>query len=179
MGELGWELYIPSEFVSNVYESIVREGSDFGLMHAGYHALESLRLEKAYRSWGHDITNVDTPLEAGLRFAVSLDKGVDFIGKDALLRQRERGLEKRLAIFVLRDPEPLLLGDEPIYRDGVIVGCHQFRKLRSRSGTLRGYGVPRKRRGRHSRLDTFRLLRNRGCYRALSRQSTPHPALRP
>ena len=123
VGELGWELYIPSEFVSNVYESIVREGSDFGLMHAGYHALESLRLEKAYRSWGHDITNVDTPLEAGLRFAVSFDKGVDFIGKDALLRQRERGLEKRLAIFVLEDPEPLLLGDEPIYRDGVIVGC--------------------------------------------------------
>ena len=103
--------------------SIVREGSEFGLMHAGYHALESLRLEKAYRSWGHDITNVDTPLEAGLRFAVSFDKGVDFIGKDALLRQRERGLEKRLAIFVLEDPEPLLLGDEPIYRDGVIVGC--------------------------------------------------------
>ena len=123
VGELGWELYIPSEFVSNVYESIVREGSDFGLMHAGYHALESLRLEKAYRSWGHDITNVDTPLEAGLRFAVSFDKGVDFIGKDALLRQREKGLEKRLAIFVLEDPEPLLLGDEPIYRDGIIVGC--------------------------------------------------------
>ena len=122
VGELGWELYIPSEFACNVYESIVREGGEFGLMHAGYHALDSLRLEKAYRSWGHDITSVDTPLEAGLKFAVAFDKGVDFIGKDALLRQREKGLEKRLAIFVLEDPEPLLLGDEPIYRDGVIVG---------------------------------------------------------
>ena len=122
VGELGWEFYIPSEFACNVYESIVREGGEFGLMHAGYHALDSLRLEKAYRSWGHDITSVDTPLEAGLKFAVAFDKGVDFIGRDALLRQIERGLEKRLAIFVLEDPEPLLLGDEPIYRDGVIVG---------------------------------------------------------
>ena len=122
VGELGWELYIPSEYACNVYESIVREGSEFGLTHAGYHALESLRLEKAYRSWSHDIANVDTPLEAGLSFAVAFDKGVDFIGRDALLRQREAGIEKRLAVFVLEDPEPLLLGDEPIYRDGVIVG---------------------------------------------------------
>ena len=122
VGELGWELYIPSEYACNVYDSIVEEGRECGLMHAGYHALDSLRLEKAYRSWGHDITSVDTPLEAGLRFAVAFDKGVDFIGKDALLRQSERGVEKRLAIFVLEDPEPLLLGDEPIYRDGVIVG---------------------------------------------------------
>ena len=123
VGELGWELYVPTEFAGNVYESIVQAGGDFGLMHAGYHALESLRLEKAYRSWGHDICNVDTPLEAGLRFAVAFDKGADFIGKDALLRQRESGLKKRMAIFVVEDPEPLLHGDEPIYRDGVFVGC--------------------------------------------------------
>ena len=122
VGELGWELYIPTEYACNVYDSIVQVGSELGLMLAGYHALDSLRLEKAYRSWGHDITSVDTPLEAGLKFAVAFDKGVDFIGRDALLRQREKGLEKRLAIFVLEDPEPLLLGDEPIYRDGVIVG---------------------------------------------------------
>ncbi len=122
VGELGWELYIPSEYAANVYESIIREGGEFGLAHAGYHALESLRLEKAYRSWGHDISSVDTPLEAGLRFAVAFDKCVDFIGRDALLRQREAGVEKRLAVFVLEDPEPLLLGDEPIYRDGAIVG---------------------------------------------------------
>ncbi len=122
VGELGWELYIPSEYARGVYESIVNEGGEFGLTHAGYHALESLRLEKAYRSWGHDISNVDTPLEAGLSFAVAFDKGVDFIGREALVRQREAGIKKRLAMFVLDDPEPLLLGDEPIYRDGVIVG---------------------------------------------------------
>ena len=122
VGELGWELYIPSEYAVNVYESIVREGGEFGLTHAGYHALESLRLEKTYRSWGHDISSVDTPLEAGLGFAVAFDKGVDFIGREALLRQREAGIKKRLAVFVLDDPEPLLLGDEPIFRDGVIVG---------------------------------------------------------
>ena len=123
VGELGWELYVPTEYASTVYESVVLAGGEFGLMHAGYHALETLRLEKAYRSWGHDICNVDTPLEAGLGFAVAFDKDVDFIGKDALLRQRERGLDKRMAVFVLEDPEPLLFGDEPIYRDGVIVGC--------------------------------------------------------
>ncbi len=123
VGELGWELYIPTEFAPTVYESIVQAGGEFGLMHAGYHALESLRLEKAYRSWGHDICNVDTPLEAGLRFAVAFDKGVDFIGKDALLRQRDDGVKKRMAVFVLEAPEPLLHGDEPIYRDGVMVGC--------------------------------------------------------
>ena len=122
VGELGWELYVPSEYACNVYDSIAQVGSEFGLMLAGYHALDSLRLEKAYRSWGHDITSVDTPLEAGLKFAVAFNKGVDFIGRDALLRQREKGLEKRLAIFVLEDSEPLLLGEEPIYRDGVIVG---------------------------------------------------------
>lgn len=122
VGELGWELYVPAEFAGNVYDAILGEGSRFGLMHAGYHALDSLRLEKAYRSWGHDITSIDTPLEAGLGFAVAFDKDADFIGKDALLRQRERGVERRLAVFTLQDPDPLLLGEEPIYRDGVLVG---------------------------------------------------------
>ena len=122
VGELGWELYVPTEFAGTVYDGIVREGEAFGLKHAGYHALDSLRLEKAYRSWGHDITNVDTPLEAGLGFAVAFDKGADFIGRDALLQQRESGLGKRLGVFTLEDPGPLLLGDEPIYRDGELVG---------------------------------------------------------
>ncbi len=122
VGELGWELYVPTEYALKVYEAITEEGRPFGLKHAGYHALDSLRLEKAYRGWGHDITSVDTPLEAGLGFAVAFDKNADFIGKEALLRQREEGLTKRLAIFLLEDPEPLLLGDEPIYRDGVLVG---------------------------------------------------------
>jgi 4-methylaminobutanoate oxidase (formaldehyde-forming) len=74
VGELGWELYVPTEFMPGVYDELVHEGKRFGLVHAGYHALNSLRIEKAYRHWGHDITDEDTPLEAGLAFAVKWDK---------------------------------------------------------------------------------------------------------
>ena len=122
VGELGWELYVPTEVVTGVYDQIVGQGSDFGLRHAGIHTMESLRCEKAYRSWGTDITDQDTPLEAGLSFAVALDKGPEFKGRDALLRQRVGGLKRRLVVFTLDDPEPLVLGDEPIYRDGALVG---------------------------------------------------------
>ena len=122
VGELGWELYIPTEFAIGVYEAIVAEGTELGLRHAGFHAMDSLRSEKAYRGWGHDITDMETPLEAGLGFAVGFDNGADFIGRDALLRQREGSLKRRLAVFTLDDPEPLLLGDEPVYRDGQLVG---------------------------------------------------------
>ena len=122
VGELGWELYVPIEFLVGVYDAIAGEGEDLGLRHAGYHAMDSLRIEKAYRAWGLDITDMDTPLEAGLRFAVGFDKVADFIGRDALMRQGEAGLKKRLAIFMLEDPEPLLLGNEPIYRDGALAG---------------------------------------------------------
>jgi 4-methylaminobutanoate oxidase (formaldehyde-forming) len=122
VGELGWELYVPTEFALGVYDALVAEGGALGLRHAGYHALESLRMEKGYRAWGHDLTNEDTPLEAGLAFAVALDKPVPFIGRDALLAQRGRPLTRRLVLFTLDDPEPLLFGDEPIYRDGRLVG---------------------------------------------------------
>ena len=122
VGELGWEIYIPTELATTVYDALVEAGGDLGLRHAGYHALDSLRIEKAYRSWGHDITSEDTPLEAGLGFAVALDKPGGFIGRDALLRQKEGPLRRRLLVFSLEDPEPLLFGDEPIYRDGELVG---------------------------------------------------------
>lgn len=122
VGELGWELYIPTEFATGVYDAIVAEGSAPGMRHAGFHAMDSLRIEKGYRAWGLDITDQETPLEAGLAFAVAFDKSVEFNGRDALLRQRDGALHKRLAIFTIDDPEPLLLGDEPIYRDGVLVG---------------------------------------------------------
>ncbi len=122
VGELGWELYVPTEFAAGVYDAVVAAGAELGLRHAGYHAMDSLRMEKAYRSWGHDITSEDTPLEAGLDFAVAFDKPTPFVGRDALLRQRERPLRRRLAVFVLEDPEPVLFGDEPIYRDGVLAG---------------------------------------------------------
>jgi 4-methylaminobutanoate oxidase (formaldehyde-forming) len=122
VGELGWELYIPTEFAPGVYDALVAAGNDLGLRHAGYHAMDSLRIEKAYRSWGHDLGSEDTPLQAGLGFAVRLEKRAPFIGRDALLAQRDRPLDRRLAVFVLDDPEPLLYHDEPVWRDGAMVG---------------------------------------------------------
>jgi 4-methylaminobutanoate oxidase (formaldehyde-forming) len=121
VGELGWELYVPAEFAMGVYEAVVAAGQDLGLRHAGYHAMDSLRLERGYRSWGHDIGGEDTPLQAGLGFAVAFKKD-GFVGREALLRQRDRPLPRRLVMFTLEDPSPLLLGDEPIWRDGALVG---------------------------------------------------------
>ena len=121
VGELGWELYVPTEFAAHVYDAIVAEGGPFGLRLAGYHALESLRMEKAYRAWGAELTDLETPPEAGLRFAVAFDKP-DFVGKGALAAQTGKPLTKRLAVFTLDDPKPLLLGDEPIYSNGALVG---------------------------------------------------------
>ena len=122
VGELGWELYIPTEFTAGVYDTIVAAGASFGLAHAGYHALDSLRIEKAYRHWGHDITDEDTPLEAGLNFAVKFDKPGGFIGRGALLRDRKVGPAKRLLQFRLLDPAPLLYHNEPIFHDDALVG---------------------------------------------------------
>jgi len=122
VGELGWELYVPTEFAGGVYDAVVAAGEDVGLRHAGYHAMDSLRIEKAYRSWGHDLGCEDSPLEAGLGFAVRFDKRASFVGRDALLAQREKPLARRLVVFVLDDSEPLLYHDEPIWRDGALVG---------------------------------------------------------
>ncbi len=120
VGELGWELYVPVEFAPSVYDDLLDAGADLELRDAGYYALESLRMEKGYRAWGRDITPDWTPLEAGLAFAVRLDKA--FTGRDALVRQQEQGLTQRLVQFVLTDPEPLLFGGELILRDGQPVG---------------------------------------------------------
>jgi glycine cleavage system T protein len=122
VGELGWELYVPTEFMIGVYEELIGAGERFGLVHAGYHALNSLRIEKAYRHWGHDITDEDTPLEAGLGFAVKLDKRGGFIGREALLRQRGSGVRKRLVQFKLDSPDPLLYHNEPIWQGDALVG---------------------------------------------------------
>lgn len=122
VGELGWELYIPTEFCLGVYEALVSAAEEFGLKHAGYHALNSLRIEKAYRHWGHDICDEDTPIESGLEFVVKYDKPGGFIGRDALLNKRDQRLTRRLVQFQLQDPEPLLYHNEPIWRDGTLVG---------------------------------------------------------
>ncbi len=120
VGELGWELYVPWAEASSLYNAIFDAGDAHGLKHAGYHAMNTLRLESGYRHWGHDITDEDTPLEAGLGFAVAWDK-VSFTGREALLAQRELPRTKRLIQFRLADPEQLLYHDEPIYRDGELV----------------------------------------------------------
>ncbi len=122
VGELGWEIYVPSEFAGGVFDSILAKGAAHGLKLAGMHVLDSCRIEKAFRHWGHDISDEDTPVEAGLSFACRLDKNVPFIGRDAVLRQKEQGVGKRLVQFALEDPEPLLYHNEPIYRDGKVVG---------------------------------------------------------
>ncbi len=123
LGELGYELYIPTEHALDVYDRLVAAGGEFGLRHAGLQALTSLRMEKAYRDWGHDVDNIDTPFEAGLGFAVKLDKPGGFVGRDALARQKaEGGPRRRLLQFLLEDPEPLLHHGEVIWRDGARVG---------------------------------------------------------
>ncbi len=124
VGELGWELLVPAESAAHVYDTLLAAGAGPdgpALTHAGYHALNSLRLEKGYRSWGHDIGPDDTPLEAGLGFAVAWDKP-DFVGREALARQREHGVRRRLVQLVMDDPEPMVFHDEPVYRDGELVG---------------------------------------------------------
>jgi glycine cleavage system aminomethyltransferase T/glycine/D-amino acid oxidase-like deaminating enzyme len=123
MGELGWELYVPAEYALRVYDRLLASGEDLGVRPAGMHAMDALRIEKAYRHFGHDIAEEDTPLEAGLGFAVAFDKGVDFIGREALLKQKAQGkLTKRMVQFALEDPEPLLYHNEPIWLDGKCVG---------------------------------------------------------
>ena len=122
VGELGWELYIPTEFMTGVYDEIVAAGAAFGLKHCGYHALNALRMEKAYRHWGHDITDEDTPLEAGLGFAVKMGKTGGFIGREALVKQKEEGLKQKLVQFLLKSPEPMLYHNEPIWQGNRIAG---------------------------------------------------------
>jgi glycine cleavage system aminomethyltransferase T/glycine/D-amino acid oxidase-like deaminating enzyme len=122
VGELGWELYVPTEFTLHVLDALVETGGDLGLKHAGFQALASLRLEKAYRDYGYDIDNSDTPLEVGLHYFVDFDKPGGFIGKEDLLKQKKEGVKSLLVQFLLEDPEPLLYGSEPIFRDGIWVG---------------------------------------------------------
>ncbi|MEX3008506.1 FAD-dependent oxidoreductase [Hoeflea sp. TYP-13] len=122
VGELGWELHVPAEYAVSVFEALQDAGARCGLANAGYRAVESLRLEKGYRAWGSDIGPDHTPLEAGLGWAVKLNKEIDFKGKSALIRQQEAGLSKMLACFTVDDPVITLLGRETIFRDGKRAG---------------------------------------------------------
>jgi sarcosine dehydrogenase len=120
VGELGWELHVAVEQAPLVYDTLMKAGKHLGAINAGHYAINSLRLEKGYRAWGADISSEDSPLEAGLGFAIKWDK--PFIGREALLKQKESGVKRRLVIFVLEDPEPVLWGNEPLYQEGKPIG---------------------------------------------------------
>ncbi len=126
VGELGWEIYVPTEMARHVLDHLLDHGADHGLRLAGLHALDSCRLEKAYRHFGHDMTDEDHVLEAGLGFVVRTEKASSrlgpFIGRDAVLARREAGFSRRLVQFLLDDPELLLFHNEPVWRDGHIAG---------------------------------------------------------
>jgi glycine cleavage system aminomethyltransferase T/glycine/D-amino acid oxidase-like deaminating enzyme len=123
VGELGWELYVPTPFALPVYDALLAAGPGHGLRHCGYHTLNSLRIEKSYRDWSHDIGPDDTPLEAGLAFTCAWEKPGGFVGREALLALRAKGApRRRLVQFLLEDTEPLVYHNEPIYRDGERVG---------------------------------------------------------
>ncbi len=122
VGELGWELYVPTEFAVGVYEQLLESGADIPLTPAGYYAINSLRLDKGYRAFGAELTPDHNPVEAGLRFTCKLGTDIDFIGREAVERAVDRGPLRRLVSFRLRDPETMMWGGESILRDGVTLG---------------------------------------------------------
>jgi 4-methylaminobutanoate oxidase (formaldehyde-forming) len=121
VGELGWEIYVGADMAAHAFETLLAAGQDLGVKLCGMHMMDCGRIEKGFRHFGHDITPEDHVLEAGLGFAVKLDKP-DFIGRAAVLDKKETGLNARMLQFKLRDAEPLLYHNEPILRDGEIVG---------------------------------------------------------
>ena len=141
VGELGWELNIPTEMTQYVYDKLFEVGADFGIDDSGFFALQSMRSEKGYRGWGHDIGPEDTPFEAGLKFAVKMDKSGGFIGRDALARQLDLGpLVKRLVQFSIDEPGLLMHHEEPILLEGKIVGSIQSGNYGHRLGKSVGMG---------------------------------------
>src|SRR6185503_16331575 len=121
VGELGWEFYCPMEYGQRLWDTIWEAGQPEGLLAGGYRAIDSLRLEKGYRYWSADIGPDYTPYEAGLGFAVRLDKG-EFIGRDALRRQKAEGLRRKLRCLTLADPAAVAIGSEPVRHGEQVVG---------------------------------------------------------
>ena len=124
VGELGWELYLPTDMARHGFDHLWRAGEKYGLRMAGLHALDSGRIEKKFLHFGHDVADEDTPLESGCGFVCDYDKPIPFIGRDAMMKQKESGdwKRKRLVQFLLKDPEAMLYHHEPILRDGKIIG---------------------------------------------------------
>jgi 4-methylaminobutanoate oxidase (formaldehyde-forming) len=142
VGELGWELHLPVEYATTVYDALMRSGAETGLVNAGYRAIESCRLEKGYRAWGSDIGPDHSPIEAGLGWAVKLRSEIDFRGREAVAAQRRDGVRKMFAGFTC-DPEVVLLGRETIYRDGRRVGWLTSGGYGYTIGRSIGYGYVR------------------------------------
>ncbi|HSH10520.1 MAG TPA: FAD-dependent oxidoreductase [Ilumatobacter sp.] len=141
VGELGWELFVPSEFALGVYDRLVDVGAAHGLAHAGMATLESTRTEAGRLDYGLDMENSDSPLEAGLKFAIDFDKPGGFVGREALVAQYEqRPYTSRLVQFLLTDPEPLLHGEEPILCDGKPVGYVRSGAYGHTLGGAMGFG---------------------------------------
>ncbi|KAL3275748.1 hypothetical protein HHI36_020494 [Cryptolaemus montrouzieri] len=139
-GELGYVLYIPNEFALHVYTSLIQAGKKYGIRHAGYYATRALRVEKFYAFWGQDLDTRTTPLECGRVWRVKFDKNINFIGRDALLKQRDEGIKRKYVQLILNDDfcsetDPWPWGGEPIYRNGKYVG----------TCTTTGYGYTFKR----------------------------------
>lgn len=123
VGELGWELYVPVEFAAGVYETLHTAGKPFGLLNAGYYAIDSLRIEKGYRAWGRELTPDSNPFEAGLSFACKLNKQIPFRGREALLKLRDEPLRRRMVVFTADGAaDRMLWGGEAILRNGAPVG---------------------------------------------------------
>ncbi|MEQ9240570.1 GcvT family protein [Roseovarius indicus] len=142
VGELGWELHLPVEYATTVYDALMQAGQPHGLRDAGYRAIESLRLEKGYRAWASDIGADHTPAEAGLGWAVKLKKNIDFKGRKAAEAQRDQGVKKILACFTT-DPDVVLSGRETIYRNGERVGWLTSGGFGYTVGKSIGYGYVR------------------------------------
>jgi len=122
VGELGWELYVPTEFAVGVYEDLMAAGAEFGVVRGGYYAIESLRLEKGYRAFGRELTPGDNPVEAGLLFACKLATDVDFLGRAALEKAKSDGPRRRVVGFRVDAPDAMLWGGELILRNGEVAG---------------------------------------------------------
>ena len=122
VGELGWELYCPTEYGLALWRALWEAGEPHGIVAGGYRAIDSMRLEKGYRVWGADITPDETPYEGGVGFCVKLDKEGGFVGRDALAEAKERGPRFRLRCLVLEDPRSVALGNEPVRVDGEVRG---------------------------------------------------------
>ena len=143
VGELGWELHIPVEFAVKVYDRLTEAGAPLGLADAGYRAIETLRLEKAYRAWGSDIGPDHTPQMSGLGWAVKLKSGGPFQGREALQEAAGAPLSRLLVGFAVEDPAVTLLGRETIYRDGERVGWLSSGGFGYSVGKPIGYGYVR------------------------------------